>query len=82
MVLELRWQASPYSASYQEFGIWDFALTSGYKGEIWDLQAKLGLFGTISGLWFLLGESPKFGTSLRALQCRAYLFGGGVKDGP
>ena len=33
-----------YSASNPEFGIWDFALTSGYKGEIWDLQAKLGLF--------------------------------------
>ena len=55
------------------------ALAPGFNGKIWDLQAKLGLFGTISGLWFLLGESPKFGTSLRALQCRAYLFGGGVK---
>ena len=45
-------------------------------------KQKWDFFGTISGLWFLLGESPKFGTLLRALQCRAYLFGGGVKDGP
>ena len=53
-----------YSASNPEFGIWDFALTSGYKGEIWDLQAKLGLFwyhfrtlvpiGTKSQIWDLV----------------------------
>ena len=55
------------SAHNTEFGIWDFALASGYKGEIWDLQAKLGLFGAISVLWSQLGPSPKFGTSLRAL---------------
>ena len=32
------------SARNPEFGIWDFALASSYDGEIWDLQAKLGLF--------------------------------------
>ena len=53
-----------YSASNPEFGIWDFALSSRYKGEIWDLQAKLGLFwdhfrtlvsiGTKSQIWDLV----------------------------
>ena len=56
-----------------------------------NFEMKFGEFGTYKQNWdflgpfhdwFLLGESPNFGTSLRALQCRAYLFGGGVKDGP
>ena len=46
------------SARNTEFGIWDFALASGYKGEIWDLQAKLGPFQDFD---------RKFDTSLRAL---------------
>ena len=37
-----------YSASNPEFGIWDFALSSRYKGEIWDLQAKSKI-GTFLG---------------------------------
>ena len=39
--------------------------TSG--SEIWDLHAKLVLFGTKFGLWAHLGPSPKFGTSLERL---------------
>ena len=39
--------------------------TSG--SEIWDLHAKLGLFGTKFGLWSHLGPSPKFGNSLERL---------------
>ena len=36
--------------------------------SIWDLHAKLGLFGTKFGFWSHLGPGPKFGTSLEGLK--------------
>ena len=35
--------AKLFSAYNPGFFIWDFALASRYKGEIWDLCTKLGL---------------------------------------
>ena len=54
-----------------EFGVWGFALVSRYKGKVWDLQATLGLFGTIPDLIPNLGPLYE--------HCIVYLFGRGVK---
>ena len=38
------------------------------ESEIWDLDAKLGLFGTIFTLWSYLGPSHEFGILLERLR--------------
>ena len=48
--------------------IWDLACHLAKRMEFETFEQNWDLFGTISGLWSRLGPSPKFGTSLRALE--------------